>query len=311
MESPSSPNLPAASWKRDIASMRRQRLQGLERRQARTAYLFLLPAIAFFALLEYLPLGRLFNRSLRDRTGAYQGLDNYREAFSDPAVRHSFIITLLFAVFTTAGAIVGGLALALILNRPLRGRVGFRAALLVPYFTSVAVVGLLWKNILDPTLGILNRVLDFVGLPTQQWLITSPLATIIVVTLWQQVGYTMVLFLAGLQGIPEVFNEAARIDGASTAQRFWRITLPLLAPTTLFVSVISVITGLQAFAQAYIITGGGPAASTDLYVFHVFNVAFGGRNFAYSSALSILLLLVVLIFTVVQLRIGRRTEVHY
>jgi multiple sugar transport system permease protein len=285
----------------------------MARRYALTAYLFLLPAFIFFAVMYYVPIGNIIANSFRSgpRADTFTGLDNYVRAFGDQAVQNSFVVTLLFGIGTTVGAIVVGLSLALLLDKPLRGRVVFRAALLVPYLTSVAIVGLLWRNILDPQLGILNRLLESLGLPTQAWLNTHPLATIIGVTLWMNVGYTMVLFLAGLQGIPDVYHEAATIDGAGPWHRFWRITLPLLAPTTLFVSVMSVITGLQAFAQAYIITGGGPANQTDLYVFHVFNVAFSARDFGYASALSFLLLLVIVAFTVVQLRVGRRGEVQY
>ncbi|WP_237321793.1 carbohydrate ABC transporter permease [Streptomyces sp. JJ36] len=279
----------------------------------RTAYLFLSPALVFFGLFFYMPIADIVNTSLHTGPQAdrFSGLDNYTDAFSDPAARNSFRVTLLFAAGTTAGAVVLGLGLALLVNRPLRGRTAFRLALLVPYLTSVAVVGLLWRNILDPQLGVLNRMLRDLGLPTQQWLNTDPLLTIILITLWQIAGYTMILFLAGLQGIPEVYYEAAWIDGASKWQQFWRITLPLLAPTTLFVSVMAVISGLQAFAQAYIITGGGPAGATDLYVFHVFEVAFRARDFGYSSALSVLLLFVIVAFTLVQLRAGRRREVEY
>src|SRR5690606_37679551 len=117
--------------------------------------------------------------------------------------------------------------------------------------------------------------------------------------------YTMVLFLAGLQGIPQEYYEAAQVDGAGRWHRFRHVTLPLLAPTTLFVSVMAVISGLQAFGQAYIITGGGPANRTDLFVFHIFNTAFNNRDFGYSSALSVLLLIVIVLFTLVQLRAGR------
>ncbi|TDE12242.1 carbohydrate ABC transporter permease [Jiangella asiatica] len=287
--------------------------KSLNRRYVITAYLFLLPAFAFFGLMFYLPIANMVSSSFR--TGAqadvYAGMDNYTRAFEDAAVRNSFTVTVIFGVATTIGAIVIGLTLALLLNQKLRGRVVFRAALLVPYLTSVAIVGLLWRNILDPQLGILNRLLSDLGLPTQTWLNTHPLATVIGVTLWMTVGYTMVLFLAGLQGIPEEYYEAATVDGAGPWQRFWRITLPLLAPTTLFVSVMAVINGLQAFGQAYIITGGGPAGRTDLYIFHVFNVAFTSRDFGYASALSFLLFLVIVIFTVVQLRVGRRGEVQY
>lgn len=292
---------------------RPRRPLSLRARRARTAYLFLTPALIFFGIFFYMPIADIVNTSLHSGPQAdrFSGLDNYTDAFRDPSARNSFVVTLVFAVGTTVGAIVLGLALALLVNRPLRGRIAFRLALLVPYLTSVAVVGLLWRNILDPQLGILNRLLGDLGLPTQQWLNTDPLATIILITLWQIAGYTMILFLAGLQGIPEVYYEAAYIDGASKPQQFWRITLPLLAPTTLFVSVMAVISGLQAFGQAYIITRGGPGDATDLYVFHVYETAFNSRDFGYSSALSMLLMIVIVVFTAVQLRAGRRGEVQY
>lgn len=282
-------------------------------RYARTAYLFLVPAILFFAAFFYVPIGNVLSTSMMTgpRADRFTGLGNYAQALADPAVRHSFLVTLAFSVTVVAGSIVLGLALAVALDRPLRGRVAFRAMLLVPYLTSVAIVGLLWRNILDPELGVLNRVLAAAGLPGQQWLNTHPLLTLAAVTLWQSVGYTMVLFLAGLQAIPQTYHEAAEIDGANAWRRFWRITLPLLAPTTLFVSVMAVISGLQAFGQAYIITGGGPGDATDLSVFHIFNVAFRARDFGYASAQSVLLLVVIVVFTLIQLRAGRRAEVQY
>ena len=303
---------PRAGVRRGDAPARPRR-SPLSRRQARTAYLFLIPALLFFGVFFYLPIGNIITTSLHSGPQAevFSGADNYQQGLSDPAVRNSFAVTLVFAIATTVGSIALGLGLALLVNQPLRGRVWFRAALLVPYLISVAIVGLLWRNMLDPQLGILNRVLASLDLPTQQWLTTHPLATLVGVMLWQHVGYTMVLFLAGLQGIPQEYYEAAAVDGATGWRRFWRITLPLLAPTTLFVSVMSVLGGLQAFGQAYIITGGGPANETDLYVFHVFNVAFTARDFGYSSALSVLLLIVIVLVTLAQLRAGRRGEVQY
>lgn len=291
----------------------RKRRPSIAGRQARTAYLFLAPAIVFFGLFFYMPIVDIINTSMHSGPHAdeFAGLDNYTKAFEDPAARNSFKVTLQFAVATAVGAIVLGLGLALLVNRKLRGSLAFRLALLVPYLTSIAVVGLMWRNILDPQLGILNRVLGDLGLPKQEWLTTHPVATIVVVTLWMVTGYTMILFLAGLQGIPEVYYEAALVDGANKWQQFWKITLPLLTPTTVFVSVMMVITSLQAFGQAYIITGGGPAQQSDLYVYHVYNVAFRHRDFGYSSALTLLLLIVIVAFTLVQLRIGRRREVSY
>ncbi|HZE40643.1 MAG TPA: sugar ABC transporter permease [Stackebrandtia sp.] len=278
-----------------------------------TALMFLAPALLFFAVLFYLPIGNALVNSLNTgpQANVYNGVGNYTRAFTDPDARNAFVVTLLFAVGTTVGSIVCGLGLAVLLDRQLPGRTLIRAILLVPYLTSVAIVGLLWRNILDPDLGILNRCLDGLGLPHQQWLTTHPLATIIAVTLWHNVGYTMVLFLAGLQGIPDEYQEAARLDGAGAWQRFWRITLPLLTPTTLFVSVMTVIGGLQAFGQAYIITGGGPAGKTDLYIFHVFNVAIHSRDFGYADALAVLMLVVIIAVTIGQLRAARRGEIQY
>jgi multiple sugar transport system permease protein len=280
-------------------------------RQTRTAYLFLAPVLLFFGIFFYLPIGNVLGASTRTGPQAdrFIGLGNFIAALGDPAVRHSFAITLAFTAAVVIGSIVLGLVLALALDQPLKGRITFRAVLLVPHLTSVAIVGLLWRNILDPQLGVLNRVLYAAGLPQQDWLTSHPLAVIAGVTLWQGVGYTMVLFLAGLQGVPEVYHEAARVDGAGAWLRFWKITLPLLAPTTLFVSVMAVISGLQAFGQAYIITGGGPGDSTDLFVYHVYKEAFRNQDFGYSSAQSVLLLVVIVAFTLVQLRAGRGREV--
>jgi multiple sugar transport system permease protein len=206
------------------------------------------------------------------------------------------------------GATVLGMLLAVILNQRMPGRAVFRGILLVPYLTSIAIVGLLWRNILDPEVGILNRVLAAVGLPGQHWLTSHPLATLIAIAVWQQAGYTTVLFLAGLQGIPPLYYEAAEMDGASVWRRFRHVTLPMLAPTTLFVSVIGVISALQEFALPYLVTNGGPADATDLYVFRVFQEAFRFRDFGYASALSYLLLIVILVLSVIQLRVGRRVE---
>ncbi|MGH3503146.1 MAG: carbohydrate ABC transporter permease [Nocardioidaceae bacterium] len=284
----------------------------LSRRRARTAYLFLAPVLAFFALLFFYPLGLELYKSLYTgpHTDRYAGGGNYARAVSDPVTLDSFQVTVIFAAGVVVVSIVLGLLFAETLNRRLPGRTIFRGILLIPYLTSVVIIGLLWRNILDPEVGILNRLLMAVDLPQQGWLNTHPLGVLVGVTVWQMTGYTTVLFLAGLQGIPHVYYEAAKIDGASTWTRFFRITLPLLAPTTLFVSVIGVISSLQAFAQPYIITHGGPGGATNLYVFRVYQVAFSFRDIGYSAAMSFLLMCVIFIVTVVQFRVGRR-EVRY
>ncbi|MFI7062076.1 carbohydrate ABC transporter permease [Kribbella sp. NPDC050124] len=279
------------------------------RRQAATAWLFLTPAVLFFTLLFFLPIGNQLMTGLYDADGVtFVGLGNFSRALSDPEVVHSFLITLLYAAGTLIVGTAVGLGLAVILNQALPGRTLFRSMLLIPYLTSVSIVGLLWRNILDPQVGILNRLLESVGLPGQTWLSTHPLATIVGITVWSGAGYTMVLFLAGLQGIPTLYYEAARIDGAGPWRRFFAITLPLLAPTTLFVSIIGLISTLQQFALPYIVTGGGPGNATSLYAHRLFIVAFNDNDFGYASALSVLLLLVVLVLSLLQLRIGDRAH---
>lgn len=280
----------------------------MRQKQATTAYLFIGPALVFFILLFFLPLGWGFVTSLHSgaKSETFVGIDNYRRALSDPQARHSFFVTVRYATGVLVISIPLGLLLATVLNRRLKGTVIFRGILLVPYLTSIAITGLLWRNLLDPEVGIINRVLSDLGLPTQSWLNSHPLATIVGVTVWQETGYITLLFLAGLQGIPQMYYEAARVDGASPLQRFRYVTLPALAPTSLFVSVISVITALQQFALPYIITEGGPGDATDLYVYRIFETAFTFRGIGYASALAYLLLVVILIFTVIQLRVGRR-----
>lgn len=282
----------------------------LERRQRRTAYLFLLPALVFFGLLFFYPLGQELITSLYTGPQAdeFSGVGNYADAFGDPAVHNSFLLTLFYAAGTLVLSIAIGLLIALILNQPLRGRAVLRSIVLIPYLTSIVITGLLWRNILDPQLGILNRLLESIGLPGQTWLTTAPLMTLIGISVWQHTGYTAILFLAGLQGIPEMYYEAARIDGASVWHRFRYVTLPFLAPATLFVSVIGVIWSLQQFALPYLVTDGGPGDDTSLYIFHVYSVAFEFRQFGYASALSYLLLVVIMIFTLIQFRAGRRSE---
>ncbi|TDD27440.1 sugar ABC transporter permease [Kribbella turkmenica] len=281
----------------------------MRRRQAATAWLFLTPAVLFFTLLFFLPIGNQLLTGLYDADGvSFVGLGNFSRALSDPEVVHSFLITLLYAAGTLIVGTAVGLGLAVILNQALPGRTLFRSLLLIPYLTSVSIVGLLWRNILDPQVGILNRLLESLGLPGQTWLSTHPLATIVGITVWSGAGYTMVLFLAGLQGIPGLYYEAARIDGAGPWRRFFAITLPLLAPTTLFVSIIGLISTLQQFALPYIVTGGGPGNATSLYAHRLFIVAFNDNDFGYASALSVLLLIVVLVLSLAQLRIGDRAN---
>ncbi len=298
------------TFSRDQTGAIRTVRTGLLSRQAMIAYLFLSPALIYFAVFFFYPILLEIWTSLNS-ADAFVGLQNYISAVQDPRTLNSFKVTAIFALGVTVLGIVVGLGLAILLDRPLRGKVVLRAILLVPYMSSAVIVGLMWRNILDPLIGILNRVLMQVGLPTQDWLsnYNTALPALIGITVWQVMGYNMLLFLAGLQGIPNDYYDAASVDGANAWVRFRHITLPLLSSTTLFVSVISVINSLQAFTQAYIITNGGPAEATRFTVFHVYDVAFNENNIGYASAITFLMFLAILVLTVVQLRVaGRQVE---
>lgn len=288
-----------------------RRRTGIASRQARVAYIFLIPAIVYFSIFYFYPIGKELWMSFHTGPAADQwiGLENYNRAFDDSRVWHSFRVTALFAIGSTVGGIVIGLGLALLLDQRLPGRTLIRSIILFPYMISFVIVGLMWRNILDPYVGVLNSVLAELGVPLQYWLTdyNAALPAIVAITVWHGMGYNMVLFLAGLQGIPQEYYEAARVDGAMSWRLFRDITLPLLAPTTLFVTVISVITSLQAFAQPYIITQGGPADATRLFVYHVYQAGFGQLDFGYASALAFLMFVVILILTAIQLWLGRRT----
>ncbi len=306
---------------RPLEASKRRFLPGLHlnlaRRQAVVAYIFLAPMIIYFLVFFFYPIFMelwisLHRGQVLVGESQFAGLYNYLRAFSDPRVINSFKVTVTFSVGSAVLSVVTGIGLAALLNQNLRGRTFLRALIFFPYMTTFVIVALMWRNILDPYTGLLNNVLAALGLPTQNWLSSydSALWAVLGITIWHSMGYNMVLFLAGMQGIPEVYHEAAEIDGANAWNKFRHITVPLLAPTTLFVSVMSVINSLQAFAQAYIITRGGPADATNFFVYHVFNLGFGQMEFGYASALSFLMFIFILILTLVQFRLGNR-QIEY
>lgn len=240
------------------------------------------------------------------------GLDNYRNLLTDPKTAEVFQHTLIYVAGYLPLVYVGGLALALALNQRLRGRTFFRATYFLPVVTSWVVVALVWKWMLNPSNGLVNQVLGTFGLPQPGWW-TDPtwaLPSIILSSAWKDLGFVMVILLAGLQAIPAELLEAAEVDGANAWQRFWRITLPLLSPSTFFVVVISLINGFQVFDQIYVMTAGGPAGSSQGVVGQIFDLTFRYGRAGEASALSWILFVLILIFTAVQMR-GQRRWVHY
>jgi len=240
------------------------------------------------------------------------GLRNYTDLLADPATRAAFGHTLGYLAGYLPLVYVGGLGLALALNTRLRGRALLRGIYFLPVVTSWIVVALVWRWLLNPSVGVVNWTLARFGIDGPGWW-TDPswsLASVVLASAWKDLGFVMVILLAGLQAIPEDVLEAARVDGAGWWRRLWSVTLPLLSPSTFFVVVISLINGFQVFDQVYAMTGGGPNGSSDVVVARIHALAFRYGEAGQASALSWLLFAVVLLVTVVQIR-GQRRWVTY
>lgn len=295
-----------------LSSLRSSR-RGRRTGHVRVAIVFLLPFMAFLALFQYFAIGLMIRNSfynyslLNTSFQQFAGLSNYRELLHDSVARTSVEVTLLFALGVVVTQVPFGLALAVMLNARRRGVQLLRSVIFLPVVTSVVVVTTMWTFIYAPSDGLANSVLNAVGLPSLLWSTSAheALASMILMTLWEEVGFSMMLFLAGLQSIPIEYEEAAAVDGANPWQRFWRVTLPLLNRTTVMVVVVSTIFAIQAFAQTYIMTQGGPDYSTQFLVYNIFTEAFNLGDPGYASAMSVLLLVIVLIITGAQMRLLR------
>lgn len=240
------------------------------------------------------------------------GLDNYQHLLTDPTTRSVFWHTLLYVAGYLPLVYVGGLGLALALNRRMPAQAFFRAAYFLPVVTSWVVVALVWKWLLNPSNGLVNHLLGAVGLGQPGWW-TDPhwaMASVVLASAWKDLGFVMVILLAGLQSLPGDVLEAASVDGASGFRRFWHITLPLLSPSTFFVVVISLINGFQVFDQVFVMTGGGPDDASQVVVGRIYDLTFRYGRAGEASALSWLLFVVILLITALQIR-GQKRWVHH
>ena len=230
------------------------------------------------------------------------GLDNYVAALADPAVLGALRNTLTFILGYLPSVVLIALGLALLLNRRIRGRVVFRAIYFVPVVTSWVAVSLIWKWLLNPQYGLVNFALGAVGIKGPGWLFDPAWAMtgVILTSVWKDIGFVTVIYLAGLQDIPEPLYEAAALDGATPWQRFWSITFPMLAPTTFFVTTISLISSFQVFDQVWIMTQGGPAGATSVMVELIYKNAFSYYKMGYASAISWVLFALIFAVTIAQ-----------
>ncbi len=242
----------------------------------------------------------------------FVGLGNYSKLLSDPQTGGVFLHTLYYVIGYLPIVYVGGLALALALNTALKGRSLLRGVYFLPVVTSWIVVALVWRWLLSPTSGVVNRVLGLLGIAGPGWW-TDPnwaMPSIIIASAWKDLGFVMIILLAGLQAIPTDMYDASKMDGAGWWRRLFSITLPLLSPSTFFVLVISLINGFQVFDQVYAMTGGGPNGASEVVVEQIYDMTFRYGEAGEASALSWILFVVILAVTVIQVR-GQRRWVTY
>lgn len=286
-----------------------------ERRATGTALLFLAPSLLHLVVFLFTPIAfaaylGMHRWDLVVAEKPFVGAGNVAELLGDAGFWRAMRNTFVYALNVPFGMALA-LAAALLLHRRLSGLGFLRTIYFLPSVTSFVAIALVWMWIYHPSFGLANWLLGLVGIPPLQWLSSSATAMVAVMifSVWMGLGYQMVIFLAGLQGIPEELYDAARIDGASPAQLFRRITLPLLRPTTFFILVTSLIGAFQVFTTVYIMTGGGPVGSTDVIVYHIYQAAWEQLRMGYASALSWVLFVVILVATWIQFRfLGREVE---
>ena len=284
-------------------------------RRALAGYCFVSPALLFLLVFALGPFLFTIWVSLHDwnmltpiRTMPWVGLENYRYLlFDDPLFRETLRNTVYYAVFNVAISVVLALIIALLLNGPIKLRAFWRTVFFLPYITIPVAMAIVWRSMLNERYGMVNGMLDRLGLPEQPFLnsLSQALPSLVMIAVWYMLGYYMIIFLAGLQSIPYDLYEAARLDGANTWRIFWTITLPLLKPTLLFVIVINTISSLQVFDLPFVLTGGGPVNSTNTMVLYMYDTAFKFLRMGRATAMSVLLFLIIFAITLVQLRLLR------
>ena len=282
-------------------------------------WMFILPTVVGLIVLNIIPIFQTIYQSFF-KTGAFGrgnifvGMENYERLFADGAVWQALINTIKYAVVEVPFSIAIALVIAVLLNAKMKGRSIYRAIYFLPMVVAPAAVAMVWKWLFNSEFGLLNHMMESIGLKPVYWLSDPKVAiySVAVVGIWSVIGYNMVLFLAGLQEIPRDYYEAAQIDGANAFQQFFKITLPLISPTMFFVVVTRVIASLQVFDSIFMMVNQSsqalPKAQSLVYLFYRY--AFVENNKGYGSAIVVLLLVIIMIITVFQM-VAQKKWVHY
>lgn len=275
------------------------------------AYLFILPNYLIYFVFILIPIFIVVFLGFTDyelvKPPAFIGLQNFLKLFTDQDFLKALKNTFIYWIATVFVSMISGLLLAILLNKPVRGRGFFRAAYYLPNVLSLVSVSIMWLWMYDPAKGVFNTILRAIGLPTSDWLLDPSIAlfSVIVPNIWAMLGFNMVIYLAGLQGIPDQYYEAARIDGASDIKQFFKITVPMLRTVSFFIFVVSTIKSFMVFDQIYVMTRGGPVKSTTTIAFEVYENGFQYFKMGYAAAMSFILLLIVALITFVNFTYGK------
>ncbi len=282
-----------------------------------TGWAFVTPGVAIILLFGAVPivwsaLLSFQNRSSLGGVSKFIGVANYSKLAHDPVVGQAIQHTLIYTVLFVPGTMIVGLFLAVAMNRKIRLLWLYRTAAYATMAISTISEAIVFIWLFDPSYGVVNYLLNSLGIPSQQWL-NSPseaLYVIVIMTIWGWTGFAVVVYLAALQGVPQPLLEAAALDGAGPWKTFRKITLPLLSPASLFLAVWLTINALQLFDEVYLSTQGGPLNATTVLVYYLYEQAFQNFTFGYASAIAYVLFLIIAVVTLIQFRVGRRYT-HY
>ncbi|MEJ2057654.1 MAG: sugar ABC transporter permease [Desulfofustis sp.] len=289
-----------------------ERLKAWVNEEQVSAWLYLLPAMVLLSVFFFYPTIRLFIDSFYEWDGMgerfYRGLENYQMLLSDEEFWQTVWNSFVFIVGSVPTGMAVSLGLALLIQKYVLGRSFFRTVFFAPVVMSLVAVGLIFVWLLNYDYGVVNLIFQELGHHKVPWLNSGQYAmlSVIIMTIWKDAGYNMILFLAGLNSISESYYEAARIDGAGAWKTFWRITWPLLMPTTFFILVVRIIFSFRTFEQIFVMTKGGPMGETTVFVYYIYEKAFKYFEIGYASAAAIVLLIIVLVLTFVQFRVIRQ-----
>ncbi|MCF8265671.1 MAG: sugar ABC transporter permease [Melioribacteraceae bacterium] len=273
------------------------------------AVFFLTPTVIIFLTFILFPVVFSFYLSFHEwnmfsNEATFVGFDNYTKMFQSEEFWSVLKNTGIFTFGTVPLNMALSLVVAIALNKKIKGKKFLRTAFFAPVIISPVAAAVIWRWIYDPNYGLLNYGISFLGVGSVNWLNdpTAAMFALIIMSVWKTFGINMVLFSAGLQGIPETYYEAAKIDGAGKWAQFWKITLPLLAPTTFFIMIMSMISSFQVFDLVYVLTSGGPLGSTKVLVFFVYEYAFKFFEMGYASAAAYVLFVILIVLTMIQVR---------